>query len=141
MHTAEEIIGTWQLVTYKYFHDEAATQPLTEPLGPNPLGRLTFSSDGYMNAFISDPKRARPLDTPWLSASDKDVANIARAISAYCGQYLVLLKEGQARLCTDVEASLDPSWIGTVQERKVEFGELEGKRTLVLRPVKPFTLV
>lgn len=140
MHSPKDIIGTWQLISWQYFRDEAATQFLMNHGRLNPLGRLTFTSDGYMSAILTDPARAIPPDTPFRFAPDRDVANIARALTSYCGQYRLFEKEGETRLSTDVEVSLDPSWIGGAQERKVGFGELGGKKTLILRPVQAIPL-
>jgi hypothetical protein len=141
--TAQDVIGTWNLLSLKFCLGEDGSRPVGEPAGPKPLGRITFTSQGYMNALITDPRIAHPIDTPWV-ASDKEVQlKIAMALSAYCGHYTVSHKKnGDMQVSTRVEISLDPNWIGSKQVRNVKLGDLtkDGKQTLVLTPTESFTL-
>lgn len=137
----DQISGTWQCVSALTFSDEACTRPLMEPMGPKPLGRVTFTPDGYMNAILTHPDHVAPTDKPWRSgASDEVVAHVARAMSSYCGPYQVSHRDGETILSTNVEISLEPNWIGTIQERKVSFGQLGGGKNMILRPVEPLQL-
>ena len=121
------------------FADDAYSQPLGEPLGPNPLGRVALGPDGYMIAMITHPDLLKPCGA--LSArSDEDVAQVARSFWAYCGPYQVLEKAGDIRFITNVEIALDSSLIGTSQERRVNFEGTGEKRRMVLRPVLPTVL-
>lgn len=142
MDAPDWVLGTWQCVSALTFSDAAYTQTLNEPFGPKPLGRVTFTPDGYMSAILTHPDYAAPLDKPWRSgATDAEVAQVARAMSSYCGPYQVSQREGETFLSTSVEISLEPNWIGTIQERKISFGELGGEKTMILRPVQPLLLV
>lgn len=94
-----------------------------------------------MHANITHPDRALPLDKSWRSrATDEEVARVTRAMSAYCGPYKVSRRDGDVILSTKAEISLEPSWIGTIQERKVGFGERDGEKTMILKPVEPLQL-
>ncbi|CZR68379.1 uncharacterized protein PAC_18278 [Phialocephala subalpina] len=141
MDIADQMYGTWQCISSLTFSDEACTQPLMEPFGPNPLGRITLTPDGYMHANITHPDRALPLDKSWRSrATDEEVARVTRAMSAYCGPCKVSRRDGDVILSTKAEISLEPTWIGTIQERKVGFGERDGEKTMILKPMEPLQL-
>ncbi|KAH3920298.1 hypothetical protein HBI56_068100 [Parastagonospora nodorum] len=139
--SAQDVIGTWHLLSLHFCLNEDATEIIGEPAGPNPLGRITFTREGYMSALITDPRIAHPIDKPWVSA-EKDVQlKIAMALSAYCGKYKVSEKNGELQIATQVEISLDPNWIGSKQVRNVRLGEVkDGKQTLVITPTESFTL-
>lgn len=68
---------------------------------------------------------------------------MARYVLSYWGAYRVFVLdkeegEGEVRFETEVHFALDPSLIGTKQERRVEFRQEDGKELLVLRPVSDF---
>jgi hypothetical protein len=142
MPTAKDLLGTWQLISVRAYNNPEETSLLGEPLGPNPLGRVTFNASGYMNVHATDPSNTIPLSTSWLAAKPEEIAKIAKVFSSYCGWYSV--KEGEngelVGFSTDVEISLDPGWQGTVQERTVEFRVVDGVEQLVLRPTEPYLL-
>jgi hypothetical protein len=140
--SAQDVVGTWHLLNLQFCLNEDGSKVLGEPAGPTPLGRITFTPEGYMSALITDPRIAHPIDKPWVNA-EKDVQlKIAMALSAYCGKYKVSEnKNGELQIATQVEISLDPNWIGSKQVRNVRLGEVkDGKQTLVLTPTESFTL-
>lgn len=142
MPTAKDLLGTWQLISVRAYNDPEETSLLGEPMGPTPLGRVTFNASGYMNVHVTDPSNIVPLSTSWLAAKPEEIARIAKGFSSYCGWYSVKYaeggKEGEGEkgegerereivgFSTDVEISLDPGWQGTVQERTVEFRVVDG---------------
>ncbi|KAF4634560.1 hypothetical protein G7Y89_g3541 [Cudoniella acicularis] len=137
----EQILGTWKLTSFDLVTDEAhGSKQVGQPLGPTPLGRITFNSDGFMSCLLTHPDNTKPLGGPWQLASDEDISFVARTMAAYCGPYKVFSEEGEIRLSTDVEIALDPSWIGSPQVRRVTLRKEAGKGILVLRPVQPFQL-
>jgi Lipocalin-like domain len=137
----EQILGTWKLTSFDLVTDEAhGSKQIAQPLGPTPLGRVTFDSDGFMSCLLTHPDNAKPLKTPWQLASDEDISFVARTMTAYCGPYKVLVEEGEIRLSTEVEVALDPSWIGSAQVRRVTLRKEAGKGILVLKPVQSFQL-
>ncbi|OAL02697.1 hypothetical protein IQ06DRAFT_271329 [Phaeosphaeriaceae sp. SRC1lsM3a] len=130
--SGQDVIGTWNLLSLNFCLDEDGSKVIGQPAGPTPLGRITFTPEGYMSALITDPRIAHPIDKPW----------IAMALSAYCGKYDVSKKKnGELQIATQVDISLDPNWIGSKQVRNVRLGEVkDGKQTLVLTPTQSFTL-
>ncbi|KAE8443155.1 hypothetical protein EG329_002324 [Mollisiaceae sp. DMI_Dod_QoI] len=131
MHLAQ-LVGVWKLVFVNVSEGSVGYD-----YGPNPLGRIFFSPDGYMNAMITDPDQAKPLPngTDWTTASDKQLATIARPMVAYSGPYQVVQKGGETYTHVDVEVSLNPNLIGTEQVRYSSFEEKNGKSLLSLIPV------
>ena len=133
------IVGTWKLISFDLVSDEASGSKLiAQPLGPAPLGRIMFNTDGYMSATLTKPDNAKPLASkvPWTIAPDEDVAFAARTMTTYCGPYKVFSENGETRLSTDVEIALDPRWIGTAQVRHVSLRKEVGKQIMVLKPVQ-----
>lgn len=140
--SAQDVVGTWHLLSLHFCLNEDGTKIIGEPVGPTPLGRITFTREGYMSALITDPRIAHPIDQPWVKAEKDIQLKIAMALSAYCGKYKVSEKKnGQLQVATQVEISLDPNWIGSKQVRNVRLGQVkDGKQTLVLTPTESFTL-
>jgi len=135
----EQILGTWKLLSYHLVDDAApGSKPIAQPLGPTPLGRITFTSDGFMSATLTDPTHTKPLvnSAQWSKAPEEEVAFVARVMTTYCGWYKVFSENGELSLSTDVEIALNPSWIGTAQVRRVSLRKAAGKQIMILRPVQ-----
>jgi hypothetical protein len=136
-----QIPGTWKLISFELVSNKAnGAKRIAQPLGPTPLGRITFNRDGFMSCLLTHPDHAKPPETAWREAEDMDIAFIARPMTAYCGPYKIFSEEGEIMLSTDVEVSLNPSWIGTLQVRRVTVRKEAGKEILVLRPVQSLRL-
>ena len=52
---AENIVGTWKLVLVERRADDGT---FSQPLGETPVGRLTYTNDGYMQAILMPGNRA-----------------------------------------------------------------------------------
>jgi len=132
----DRLIGAWKLLS---FHTTLITPSGTtthQPMGANALGRLLFTADGWMSTLGNDPSNMIVPTSPWITASDAELAVVARHVSSYIGQCQVFVKEGEVRLSTQVHVSLGPSWVGTQQERRVKLKMEEGRELVVLRPVE-----
>ncbi|KAH6664642.1 Lipocalin-like domain-containing protein [Halenospora varia] len=139
----DQILGAWKLLTFDLLIDNASgSQQTIQPMGPTPLGRALFSTEGYVSITGTDPERTTSYDlaVPWVMAEEKDVAFVARATMSYWGSFRVFSEDGDLRLATQVHISLDPSWIGTEQVRRVSLREEDGKKILVLKPVQSIRL-
>ena len=51
-----EVLGAWELVSYTA-QDTHSEGPITYPLGPDALGLIMYTADGYMSAQIMRPDR------------------------------------------------------------------------------------
>jgi hypothetical protein len=105
------IIGTWKMAGATA--RDGNGNPLPAPYGGKGMGRVMFNAEGRMMAVTCDGRPELPVGA-------------ARAYSSYCGNYTY---DG-ARLVTRVDASSDPSRIGSDQVREVSF---DGDR-MILRP-------
>lgn len=95
------LCGTWALRAATA--TDADGQPLPEPYGPTPMGRLVLTPSGRMMAVLCDGRPSLPPGTE-------------RAYASYCGNYRI---EGD-RLITRVDAALVPERVGGEQIRRFE---------------------
>lgn len=137
-NTRSTLLGCWKLTKFQvYLGDESDALPLTQPHGTETFGRIMFSESGWMSASLTPPERAKKLSTPdWMMASDEDILWVARAYTSYMGPFKVYEKDGESILECNVEIALDPSWIGSLQKRRLTLSERNGKKLLTLRPTQ-----
>ena len=108
------LLGTWRLVSWE--NRDAAGQ-VTYPLGPDAIGYLGYSADGYMFAHLMAANRPPLATKNAFGGEDGEVAAAARSQMSYCGAYQI---EG-ARIVHRVELSAFPNWIGGEQVRFYAF--------------------
>lgn len=109
--TTQKLIGTWALLRGTCTAADGTPRP--EPYGPQGMGRVSFSPDGYMVAVVCDCRTDLP-------------SGAEREYNSYCGAYTF---DGR-RLVTKVFANSDPRRLGADQVRDIRFeGDL-----LVMRP-------
>jgi Lipocalin-like domain len=96
----ERLYGTWRLIGSRAVDGDG--QPIRDPWGPVPMGRLVLDRSGRMMAVLCDGRTHLP---------DGE----SRLYSSYCGNFEVT----GGVLTTVVDAASDPSRIGSVQERQV----------------------
>jgi len=132
----DQLVGVWKLLSVDLINEEG--QSFAQPMGPNPLGRIAFSPEGYASFLLTNPDLGREAfkdGVEWRQATDTAIATVARAATAYSGPFHFSSEAGTPTLVTRVEVSLDPNWIGTDQARQFSLREEGGKKILVLVPV------
>ncbi len=102
----QNLIGTWELVSYKV--EEKETGSFINAMGPAPRGRVIFTPDGWV-AFNLEGSNRLPATT------DADRAQLMKTLVAYIGRYRV---EGNQWI-TSVQTAWAPEWVGTEQRRTV----------------------
>lgn len=102
----QNLIGTWELVSYKV--EEKETGSFINAMGPAPRGRVIFTPDGWV-AFNLEGSNRLPATT------DADRAQLMKTLVAYIGRYRV---EGD-QWVTSVQTAWAPEWVGTEQRRTV----------------------
>ncbi|KAE9367646.1 hypothetical protein N431DRAFT_486703 [Stipitochalara longipes BDJ] len=133
----ERLLGAWQLLSFTTTLTTSSGATIRQPMGDNPLGRLLFTPDGWISTFGNDSSNMIAPSGPWITATDAELALVARCMMSYIGKYKIfVVGDGEVRLSTEVHVSLDPSWVGTTQERKVELRVEEGRELVVLSPVE-----
>ena len=108
-----DIVGAWELTSYT--EREMPDGPLTYPHGPDAVGLIMYTPDGYMSAQIMT--RGRPAYDR-AAASGGTAAQAAAAATgylAYGGPYSI--DESTGDIHHQVTVSLLPNWLGHTQIR------------------------
>jgi hypothetical protein len=122
---AERFIGTWHMLSW-IIRDGAGR--VSQPLGPDAKGLLTYTADGYMFAALATPDRQRhAVDDPMGGTPEEARASMA-SYHSYCGRYRF---EGEGVIVHTVEMSAFPNMVGTEQRR---FYRFEGNRLHLTTP-------
>jgi hypothetical protein len=86
------------------------------PLGPNAVGYLAYTPDGYLFVTLMRADRPRFATDDLLGGTPEEQAQAASGFVAYSGRYEV--RDG--RVLHHIDISSFPNWVGTSQERFVE---------------------
>jgi hypothetical protein len=108
-----DVLGTWELVSYTEGDNHGG--PVTYPLGPDALGLIMYTGDGYMSAQIMRPDRPA-FDRPETGGGTPEQSEAAAAgYLAYSGPFTVNEKTGV--LQHQPRVSLLPNWLNLTQIR------------------------
>ncbi len=100
-------------------------------MGQKPDGLLVYSGDGTMITVLGPGERPRFESGDVTGGTDAEQARAFATYVAYGGSYEV---DGDT-VSHQVETSLFPNWIGTVQRRRWELDETGRRLTLTSPPV------
>jgi len=100
-------------------------------MGEAPEGLLVYSDDGTMVGIMGPAARPRFASDDVTGGTDDERARAFATFIAYGGRYEI---EGDT-VRHDVETSLFPNWIGTVQRRRWELAENGRLLTLTSPPL------
>jgi hypothetical protein len=107
----ESVVGSWRLLSW--VQEDVESKIVQAVFGDNPVGVITYTSDGHMSVFIANPKR-RAAGGPF--ATDAEAAALYRTMVAYSGSYSIDGNE----VIHKVEVSWNEAWNGTDQHRFIE---------------------
>jgi Lipocalin-like domain len=107
----DSVVGSWRLLSW--VQEDVESKAVQTVFGDNPVGVITYTSDGHMSVFIANPKR-RPTGGPL--ATDAEAADLYRTMVAYSGTYSI---DGN-KVTHKVEVSWNQAWNGTDQQRLIE---------------------
>jgi hypothetical protein len=138
------LTGVWKCVSFE-FHDTSGPEAklIAKPHGDSPLGRVQISHNAYLSAHVVNPDRMKgplPSGKTMQEGGDAEVAHVARGWSMYFGHFELFEDEEGLFWRTKVEISSDPGIVGGIQERRVGFEEVDGRRLMVLRPTGEMTM-
>jgi hypothetical protein len=123
----DTLVGTWKLESATITTDKGEVR---NSWGAHPVGFLTYTGDGRMNAILTMDDR-KPLSvSDFMSAPANERAEVFATMTAYAGRYTFSGEE----VIHHVEASSTPNDVGTDLNRLVK---LDGDR-LVLTVAKPY---
>ena len=110
----EQIIGTWRLISWTRIvgdREEAG------PLGPNVIGFIMYTADGYMcgnGMRLNRPKFPNP---DFQAATTEEKSEAFESYFGYCGRYEV--DESGEFVTHKVEVSSFPNFSDSMQKRFV----------------------
>jgi hypothetical protein len=126
--SAESLIGTWKLVSVSAKTPDGAA--VDHPMGLNPTGVHTYTSDGRMSSIISFGGR-KPLSTSdRYAARPEEKAEAFVTFFAYAGRYSV--KAG--KVTHHVEIASVQNWVNTDLMRDIQ---IAGDRITYRVPAQP----
>lgn len=114
MSSIDPFLGTWLLTSCEHILEDGTS---FFPLGPQPLGTLLYSSDGYMSGTLMKRERTRFSTSDLFGGTEAERAQAMASYVHYSGKYE--LKEPW--MIHHVEVSLFPNWVGTRQQRLYRF--------------------
>jgi Lipocalin-like domain len=118
------VVGTWTLESWKVVDANGAVD---KPFGPQPVGYILYTPDGYMAVAFMPPGRKLFGAADILGGTPDEKCAAVDTYISYCGRYEV---KGD-RMFHHIEASLFPNWTGVTQERIVH---LEGETLRLSTP-------
>jgi len=127
------LIGMW---TLKSCVRAFADGHKDHPFGEKPVGRIEYDKEGRMFALLMRSGRRSTL-APGLELDAASVEEIREAVTgfvAYFGSYEV--DEASQAVTHHVQASLEPSWVGTSMKRHFRW---DGAKLLLTRVVPGIT--
>ena len=123
--SANPLLGTWKLKSYVM---TSGTGETSTPYGEHPIGYLSYSADGRMQAIGTSSGRIVPRD---LALTDEEQAALQKTMFAYAGTYSV----EAGKVTHHVDISWNEVWTGTDQ---VRFYKMNGNNlTLTSRAINP----
>jgi hypothetical protein len=118
---AASVVGTWRLQVWE---TQTADGRVGYPLGPDAVGYLSYTPEGYVFVAMMRADRPRYATGDLLGGTPAERAAAAASYVTYCGRYH--LEAG--RVIHRIDLSLFPNWTGLDQER---FVEVEGDRLTI----------
>ena len=121
------LLGTWHLCRWEIAYGDGRAATL--PYGPDAVGLILYTADGWMNACIARGQRPR------LSGDSMRKLPAAEALAAfesyfsYAGRYTLRTLEGRPQVVHQVTMSLNPNFVGSEQVRDMHF-DAGGRLTL-----------
>ncbi len=126
--TDNPFLGTWRLISWE---NRDAGGQLGYPLGPDALGYITYTADGYIFAQIMAAGRATLATQNPFGGADAEAAAAARSHMSYCGKYEVRTGGENDEVVHRVAVSDFPNWVGGEQLR---FYKFEGEKLILSAP-------
>lgn len=108
------IVGTYDLVSWENRYESGA---ITYPLGPDAIGVISYSPDGFLFVHIMANNRNKHSLSDLFSGKNSEIKNSATTHISYCGTYEI--KENE--IIHHVSVSSFPNWVSSEQRRNWEF--------------------
>jgi hypothetical protein len=106
MANTEVLVGTWRMISWT--KKDIATGEITDAMGPNPQGFMSYQPDGRMISLVVDSRRPA-LKGPTPSEDEK--ARLFDSMLAYSARYTLT----DDKLIHHVDLTYNPSWVGVME--------------------------
>jgi Lipocalin-like domain len=117
----ENLAGTWRLKALEIVDGDGRA---SLPYGPDPVGYLAYTSDGFMFVTMRCAERPQAGTQSWFDWTPEQMGRAASGYLTYCGRYALI----DDKIEHYIEHSLLPDWVGTTKTR---FAKLEGDQLLL----------
>ncbi len=111
---SDKLLGAWELVSWRAIYDSGR---IISPYGEDAEGRLLYTADGRMAAFLTRAGRAAFETGEALTADAAEKVAAWDSFFAYSGTYEI---EGDT-VHHRIDICQYPNWIGDVQSREMVF--------------------
>jgi hypothetical protein len=115
------LVGVWELIRCEGRSADGAS---FLPYGPQPLGKLIYTADGYVAVTLMASGRANFASEDISKATPDEVVAAFGSFDSYCGRWAL---DAEARRVEHrIEAGRIPNWVGKTHFRncQVAGGEL-----------------
>ncbi len=124
---SQQIVGVWKLVSDSNTGKDGVKKA-GAAFGPNPLGKLIFTSNGHFVGLNTRPDVPKFASGNRMQGTADENKAVAQGSIATFGTYSVS-PDGKV-LIQKIESSTWPSWIGTEQKRRLSITGDEMKYTV-----------
>lgn len=104
-----DLVGVWSLVSWRQFRGDQVVLPM----GESPLGRLIYTSDGWLSVNIMRRERPHMVTGDFVDGSIAEKATAFEGYLGYTGRYEVRGEEIVHR----IDCASYPNWVGDAQVR------------------------
>jgi hypothetical protein len=116
MPNVSALLGTWKMTSWK--KQSVATGEMTDALGPDPQGFITYTGDGRVSVIVVPKNRAAPAALP---PSDAEKVRLFDSMFAYAGTFTL----DDEKVVHHLDTTWNQAWSGTDQ---VRFYKLAGNK-------------
>jgi Lipocalin-like domain len=106
------LVGTWRMLTWRREFDD--TGETIDALGADPIGFVSYGSDGRVHAMVVRRDRLAPRKLP---PTVDEAVQLFGSMLAYTGTYTLY----EDRVVHHVDASWNQAWTGSDQVRFYRF--------------------
>ncbi len=124
---AHPLLGTWHLKRWEIAYGDGRAATL--PYGPDAVGLILYTADGWMNACIARGARPRLSGDSMRKLPTAEALAAFESYFSYAGRYTLRTHEGRPQVVHQVTMSLNPNFVGSEQVRDLHF-DAEGRLTL-----------
>ncbi len=124
-HPTHSLVGTYRLLSATHVTSTGQTGDL---FGPDPVGYMTYTADGYMFVLMMRAGRPDLAAGDILGGSVEERADAFSTANSFVGRY----RTDGDQVTYDLVAATYPNWVGTTQVRRFA---IDGDRLVLTTPM------